>query len=97
VEAALSALAATGPMAVVLGSAVLTLWRKLAAIQIYYQGDPDDKDKPGLIARHAASAQAREDGLREQYEDREAKLRSDLKAVYKELNDTLRGEFIDDV
>ena len=62
-EEALKAIAASGPMAVILGYAVRVLWGRLTALRTHYEGDVEN-DKPGLLARDRAAAQDREDKIR---------------------------------
>lgn len=90
-EAALTALASNGPLALLAGMIVIVLWKKLQAIQIHYAGDPKDSTKVGLIRHMQVEAQEREDTLREHYEERLDCERSEQKAVMRELNDTLKG------
>jgi len=90
-EAALTALASHGPLALLAGMIVVVLWKKLQALQVYYEGDPGDPMKIGLIRTMQKAAQEREDALRVHYEARVDKERDAQNAIMRELNDTLKG------
>lgn len=92
-EQALTALATGGPVAVLAGLIVIVLWKKLNALQVYYQGDPDPAaQRPGLIANMQKAAQEREDGLRSHYEAQLAQERIEQRKVMDELLAALRGD-----
>lgn len=93
-EAVLQALSVGGPMAIVLGFAVFTLWNANAKLRVQYEGDPDNPEKtPGKLATQAKEARQRYDALREFYEEKLRLEREEQKAIIKELNSTLRGAF----
>ena len=87
------ALVSSGPMAVVLGFAVWTLWKSNRELRIYYEGDPNDPEKkPGRIAQLQAASLAREDMLRSDHVERLRYERDEQKAVMTELLKTLKGD-----
>lgn len=102
-EEIVRALAASGPIALVLGLATLLLWKRLNKQQVFYEGDPDDpENKPGKLAQERKvaqdrlaqerkDAQGREDKLRKHYEDKLKTERGENKALYRELNEALQG------
>lgn len=90
-------LAASGPLALVLGLAVYVLWSSNRELRQLYEGDPKDPEqKPGRIAQLQRAAQAREDAIREFYEGKLKVERDEQKELLKELNATLRGSLLDD-
>ena len=98
-------IAKQGALVLSFATAIYFLWKALKAAQeetrevrAFYEGEPakGDKDaKPGKVAELQAAAQKREDKIRTDFDKKEKELRAELAAVYKELNDTLRGEFED--
>ena len=91
-EVVLAALAQHGPTAILAGAIIWVLWKKLTALQVYYEGDPSDKDKPGKIATMQRDAQEREDKLRDDYDRKVKEERDAQKLVMDDLLSTLRGE-----
>lgn len=102
-DAALTALTSGGAVAVLAAFALVVVWVKLQRLTVYYEGDPSDPEKsPGKISRDAAAAQAREDSIRSEAAlalaaEREAGAkalaaeRAENKALWREINDTLKS------
>jgi len=93
-EQALAALATSGPTALLAGMMVVVLWKKLQALQRFYEGDPGDAKTPatpGRIAEMVAQAQQREDKLRQNYEEALLRERDAQANVMNDLLNTLRG------
>lgn len=83
---------ASGPLAIVLGTAVALLWRSLARIRLQYEGDPDEPEKrPGLIRAMQAEARAREDMIRAHYEQQLAEERRANHEISTRLEAMLRS------
>jgi flagellar biosynthesis/type III secretory pathway M-ring protein FliF/YscJ len=94
IEQAIAALAASGPLAILMAIVIKVLWSKLTAVQKQYEGDPGDAKnpaKPGRIAELVKAAQEREDAMRKNYEKRLDAERVEQRKVMDELLNTLRG------
>jgi len=64
-----------GPLAlaVVLGTGLIVVWKKLQDLRKFYEGDPGDEktpETPGRLKEEREAAQEREDGVREEYDGR---------------------------
>lgn len=95
-----------GPIAIaVLAlSALAIVWGKLQILRKFYEGDPGNEktpEKPGRLREERVAAQVREDEIRDDYdgrltdqrkhyEDLMAKERAEVKALYRELNSTIK-------
>jgi len=89
---AVDALATSGPLAVLLGLAVYTLWATLRKLRKHYEGDPDDPEKhPGLIRTMDREARAREDKIREAAAKELAEERAETVRAFGRLEVLLRS------
>ncbi len=92
-EEALKSLVASGPMAVILGTAVYMLWRQNRELRTFYEGDPKEPErKPGRIAELVKSGQDREDSVRLEMREALKHERDEQKSVMDELLRTLKGD-----
>ena len=94
VDQALQALAASGPLAILMGLVIVVLWKENRALRKKYEGDPGDAKTPatkGVIEEQRLAAQAREDEQRQHFEQRVDAERTENKAIMRELNETLKG------
>lgn len=94
VEQALTAVAASGPLAILMAIVIKVLWSKIVALEKKYEGDPGNEKRPateGKIAEMTTGAQEREDDLRAHYEKRLDAERVEQRKVMDDLLDTLRG------
>ena len=76
-EAVMQALGFGGPLAILMGMVILVLWKKLIALE-------------ALRIADTAAAQTREDAIRAEAKTREDQKQTDMNALYRELNETLK-------
>jgi len=93
-EAVLSALIGSGPLAVLMSFVIVVLWKENRRLVARYEGDAGDAKTPatpGLISDLVSAAHAREDALREHGERRFDAERQRSSEDLRMLNETLKG------
>lgn len=82
-------LAASGPLALVLGVAVWALWRKVNDLAGKLESATENYTK--RLETQTEASTKREDELRKGYEAREDALRKENRSLWQEINNTLKG------